>query len=137
MNMIAVPAKFYDDHGERGLPTPEEIRRSGSRVWIRTDDPAIPELLSDARFYADRDGPDYLPPGLKASAARTVAAMDADAAGEQNARGNITLSTGTVINHRRVPNGSQDHHKMTNAEWIEYCKMIVVMTNAKWTEYCR
>ena len=75
VDVLAVPAKFYDDHGDRDLPTPAEVRRAGSRVYIDRNDPAIPALLSDAKFYADPWGPDELPPGLKVSAIRTVAAL--------------------------------------------------------------
>lgn len=75
VDVLAVPAKFYDDHGDRALPTPAEIRRAGRRVYIAANDPAIPDLLSDAKFYADPWGPDELPAGLKASAKRTVAVL--------------------------------------------------------------
>lgn len=76
MTIFPVPAKFYDDHGDRELPTPNEVRRAGNKVWIDgTDSEAVSELLSDAEFYADPYGPDELPPGLRASAGRTVAAI--------------------------------------------------------------
>jgi len=73
---IPVPARFYDDHADRALLTPREIRRAGTRVWVSTESPdAIAELLNDAEFYASPSGPDELPPGLKASARRCVDAI--------------------------------------------------------------
>lgn len=73
--IIPVPALFYDDHAERELPTPEQFgtREHKHRRWIRLHDPATPELLNDAEYYAeDVDG---APPNLIASARRTVAAI--------------------------------------------------------------
>jgi hypothetical protein len=70
-----IPVRFYDDHAERGLPTPAAVGRVHRVVIVDAADPALPELLSDARFYADPNGPDELPPGLKASAERTVRAI--------------------------------------------------------------
>lgn len=76
MRTIILPAKFYDDHCDRDLTAPTEIKRAGSRVWADADDEdGMSELYHDAMFYADDDGPDELPPGLKASAKRTVAAI--------------------------------------------------------------
>jgi hypothetical protein len=76
-NLIAVPAMFYDDHAQRGLPTPAEVDRKGRQVLILAEDPAVAELRDDAAYYADPFGPDMLPPGLRASAKRTVAALAA------------------------------------------------------------
>ena len=49
-------------------------------------------------------------------------------------RENVTLTTGTVIAHRREPNGSQfafivgrEADGMTEAEWLEYCARIVAL----------
>ena len=49
-------------------------------------------------------------------------------------RKNITLSTGRTIGHKPylsngVPNGATEAYvieggEMTNAEWVEYCKII-------------
>lgn len=50
--MIRVPLLFYRDHEERGLDTPINHSRSKSYATIAADDPALPELLSDAEFYA-------------------------------------------------------------------------------------
>ena len=76
MSTLIVPAKFYDDHCARDLVAPTEIKRAGSRVWVDAgDEDGRSELYHDAVFYADPWGPDELPPGLKASAKRTVAAI--------------------------------------------------------------
>jgi hypothetical protein len=73
--LIPLPSTFYDDHAERALPTPELIRRAGSRVWVRRNDKALPELLADAEYYAHMYGPDEAPPAVTASARRTVATL--------------------------------------------------------------
>lgn len=76
MNLIRLPQKFFTDHWERALPTPEVVRETKSHVFVRADDPALPELLNDAEYYAHPNGPDadWLG-GLKASARATVRAI--------------------------------------------------------------
>ena len=71
-----VPAMFYDDHCDRGLVAPELVRRVGRSVEVLADEDGISELFNDAEFYADPWGPDELPPGLRASAKRTVKAIE-------------------------------------------------------------
>lgn len=57
--LIRLPWMFYTDHMDRELPTPQEVPPSNKRaLWVRRDDPALGELLSDARYYADPNGPD-------------------------------------------------------------------------------
>ncbi len=56
--IIRIPRSFYDDHADRGLDTPEPVKASARFVWIRGNDPALPELINDAEFYADPSGPD-------------------------------------------------------------------------------
>lgn len=75
--MVRVPAKFFVDHLERALPTPEEVHGDDRVVWLRIDDPALPELLDDARHYAHPCGPDLCSRGLIASAKATVKAIEA------------------------------------------------------------
>lgn len=77
VDVLAVPATFYDDHAERDLPTPVEVRRAGSRVYIRADDPAIESLRRDAAFYADPRCMDasYCPRSIIESAKRTLSAL--------------------------------------------------------------
>lgn len=74
--IIRIPWKFALDHSERDLDTPEVVRETRSHWFIRADDPALPELLNDAEFYADPWGPDaeWLG-GLKASARATIRAI--------------------------------------------------------------
>lgn len=77
---IRVPAKFYQDHDERGCePFCEPVKRSSRYVWLSPDDPGLAELLDDARHYADEFGPDELggDGSLKRSAAATVRAIEA------------------------------------------------------------
>jgi hypothetical protein len=75
MKTIRIPDRFYVDHMERALPTPEDIGNSASHAVVRADDPAIWELLSDAEHYAHPSGPDAAPRGVIASAKATVRAI--------------------------------------------------------------
>lgn len=75
--LIAVPATFFDDHADRDLPTPDEVRRAGHRVFIRANDPSIHSLRRDAAFYADpacMDASDC-PAAIIRSARRTLVAL--------------------------------------------------------------
>jgi hypothetical protein len=65
-----IPPKFYDDHVERDLPAPAIIwnKGFGKQYVIAKDDPALPELINDAEYYADANGPDLAPRGLKQAA---------------------------------------------------------------------
>ena len=75
--MIRLPRHFFDDHRERLLPTPEVERSTAKHVWVREDAPELPELLSDARYYASEamymDPP---MPGLASSARATAKALE-------------------------------------------------------------
>jgi phenylpropionate dioxygenase-like ring-hydroxylating dioxygenase large terminal subunit len=54
--LVRVPAKFYDDHDERGCePFCNPVKRSSRFVWLRLDDEGLDELLDDAKHYADVD----------------------------------------------------------------------------------
>lgn len=57
---IKIPLKFYIDHYERGLPTPEDYSKSKTYAVIDTEDSAFNELMGDAEFYADPFGPDSM-----------------------------------------------------------------------------
>lgn len=75
---IRVPAKFYIDHDDRACePFCEPVKRSSRFVWLLPSDPGLPELLDDARHYADPDnfGSEYT--DLRRSAAATVKAIEA------------------------------------------------------------
>jgi hypothetical protein len=78
-SLIRVPAKFYDDHDERGCePFCDPVKRSSRFVWLSPSDPGLAELLDDARHYADEFGPDELggDGSLKRSATATVRAIE-------------------------------------------------------------
>lgn len=80
--LIRLPKAFFDDHDERGLPSPEIVKTTKPHYWVRPDDPVLPELLSDAEFYCDPNGPDAEGlGGLKRSAKATVKAITAAYAG--------------------------------------------------------
>lgn len=72
---IRIPERFYVDHMERDLPTPEDIGESTRYAVVRADDPALPELLNDAEYYAHPFGPDAGPAGVTMSAKATVRAI--------------------------------------------------------------
>ena len=77
---IRVPAKFFNDHEERECePFCEPVKRSSRFVWLLPSDPGLDELLSDAKYYSDKWGPDAIEDGgsLKRSAAATVKAIKA------------------------------------------------------------
>ena len=53
---IRIPARFYHDHRERDLDTPANHSKAQGYVVIDSDDPALPELISDAEYYASDTG---------------------------------------------------------------------------------
>lgn len=61
---VRIPLTFYFDHKWRDLDTLELVKKTKRHGWIRADDPALPELISDAKFHADPYGPSE-PPGIK------------------------------------------------------------------------
>lgn len=72
-NLIKLPKRFFDDHAERGLPTPEVIRDYAHSYAISINDPALTELLEDAEHYVD--GVDQAERGLIMSAKATCRAI--------------------------------------------------------------
>jgi hypothetical protein len=72
--LIRLPWKFYIDHFERGLPTPDDVKSTDRHVYVSADDPHLNSLWADAEFYAHKFGPD-LCPSIKASAKATLAAI--------------------------------------------------------------
>jgi hypothetical protein len=74
MARISLPRKFYWDHFERDLPTPEMVQSTKTSILVEDADPALTDLLEDAEYYAS-DAMDQLPPGLKSSAKATVNAI--------------------------------------------------------------
>ena len=77
MSLIKIPKRFLDDHAERDLDTPEVVRHTKTHYWIKGDDPAIPELLSDADWYTDPHGPGEMCPGLRVAAHALIKAVNA------------------------------------------------------------
>jgi hypothetical protein len=76
--LIRLPIKFFQDHDERGLESPEIVKSTQRHWFVRANDPNLHHLLSDAEFYADRWGPDGDGlEGLKASARATIKAIKA------------------------------------------------------------
>ncbi len=79
VNLVRLPWYFSQDHLDRSLPTPEWHKVSKRHVWVDLRDPAMGELLDDARFYCDPYGPgaeDREYRGLRASAKATVRAIE-------------------------------------------------------------
>ena len=76
---IRIPSRFIDDHFDRGLATPQDSSKSERYAVIQSDDPALPELLSDAEHYAamtERRGRyDCMQRGIVAAAKATVRAI--------------------------------------------------------------
>lgn len=72
---IRIPERFYTDHLERDLDTPEDIGDNARYAVVRSDDPALAELLDDAEYYAHPSGPDAGPKGITMSAKATVRAI--------------------------------------------------------------
>lgn len=68
---------FLEDHRDRGLDTPTVLRETKKHAWIAKSDPALRELVSDARHYAHADGPDQCPAGIITSARALLRALAA------------------------------------------------------------
>ncbi|WP_299654299.1 hypothetical protein [uncultured Jannaschia sp.] len=51
--LIRIPRVFLDDHEARDLPTPVIRKTERYHDRIGADDPALPELVSDARHDAE------------------------------------------------------------------------------------
>jgi phenylpropionate dioxygenase-like ring-hydroxylating dioxygenase large terminal subunit len=77
MNLVKLPTRFYVDHMERDLDTPVAVKESARHVWVSLDDPALPELLSDAEHYAAPGMFEREYFGLVSSARATVKAIKA------------------------------------------------------------
>ena len=50
---LRIPKLFFDDHGDRDLPTPQVQRETKTHYWIMKRDEHLPELISDAEYYAE------------------------------------------------------------------------------------
>lgn len=69
---VKIPKTFYEDHKWRDLPTPEAVKETKRNVWVRPDDPALPELRNDAEYYADTQGFD---PSTQRTVCRSAKAL--------------------------------------------------------------
>lgn len=74
MKSIRIPSRFYVDHYERGLPTPEIDYRTKSHIYIFDGD-HVQDLIDDALFYADPSSNDA-DPYLKRSAKALLLAIE-------------------------------------------------------------
>lgn len=72
---VRIPRRFYDDHEARSLPTPVEQHGTKQYAWIKKDDPALGELIDDARYYADKTGGPDCGPNLGPSAVALLKAL--------------------------------------------------------------
>lgn len=79
MALIKVPHRFFTDHKERDLATPEIVKATARHYLIDTNDPAFPEFEDDARHYCEglEIGAEPELFGLVMSARATVRAIDA------------------------------------------------------------
>jgi len=75
MDLLRLPRSFYDDHAARDLPTPKAVRENARFVYVRRDDPDLPELVDDARYYADPEGFDEETRRVVNAAKRLLAAI--------------------------------------------------------------
>jgi len=77
-DLIQIPPAFIQDHRERDLPTPRVVKATKAKLFIAASDPALAELLDDARHYASFRASDGLVSlGLISSAKATVRAIEA------------------------------------------------------------
>ena len=72
--MYRLPKKFYDHHDYRDLPAGVVERSTNQHVFVWLSHIDNTELISDAQYYADPDGP----PGYVASARSMLRALGAE-----------------------------------------------------------
>ena len=78
-SLIKLPWKFYLDHCDRNLPSPQIVKHNNRCLWVSSDDSNLESLRSDAEFYCDRFGPDTWP-ALRNSARATLEAINNEVA---------------------------------------------------------
>ncbi len=76
--LIKIPTAFYQDHVDRGLPSPAIVKETQRHIWIDADSPYLSEFLDDAKHYAGSaisvsDFPELF--GIKTSAKATIIAF--------------------------------------------------------------
>jgi hypothetical protein len=100
--LVRIPRHFYDDHRERDLDTPIAVKITKRHVWIDIFDEHVPELMSDADYYADESGFDIYTRGICRSAKATLKAIAAYTTWERKFSGHgtscIDFDTFRVLN---------------------------------------
>lgn len=75
MITYTVPARFFGDCEDNCVNVGTAIGTNGRRLIVRGTTEQREELLDRARYYCDKDGPDWCPPGIKQSARATIKAL--------------------------------------------------------------
>ena len=77
--IVDVPARFYDDHASRDLPSGRVVKPLARRYRVELTLDEFHELLNDALYYASPFGPRDFDGwrGLVASARATVRVLEA------------------------------------------------------------
>jgi hypothetical protein len=73
--LVRIPKRFFVDHIERDLPSPEIVKETRSHYFISRDDENLDELISDAEHYADKHATDC-EAWLRTAAAALLAALE-------------------------------------------------------------
>lgn len=71
--LVRLPARFYVDRMERACAVPADHGRAANSVLVDTEAPEFAALVSDARYYAGRFGPDLAPHITRAAKALLAA----------------------------------------------------------------
>ena len=69
---VRLPARFYEDHVARDLPSGVVVKRLAREVDVRLDREALDDLRSDAEHYATEPSYRTYDPGLVSSAKATL-----------------------------------------------------------------
>lgn len=51
--LVKLPKRFFEDHKERDLDTPNVAKETKANVWVHANDPYLADLRSDAQYYSD------------------------------------------------------------------------------------
>lgn len=74
--IIRIPRRFWDDHIDRELPAPPEVRETTRYVWVNTMHPDFQEVVKDAEHYVACRGPDGMDPVWVAHARAFLKAVE-------------------------------------------------------------
>lgn len=50
-DLIRIPKRFYDDHHDRDLASPDVVKETQKHYFVSPDDGALGELFEDAHHY--------------------------------------------------------------------------------------